>query len=68
MASRTCPDCGAEEIRKADKQGRTTSTNLDPISGLCVDCLVKMHTTFTSRRMPEALPFDGRAAAARNDE
>lgn len=75
---KTCPDCGLPEERKKDARGREV-TNLEPLSGRCLGCLgreaLKRHT-FHSRREDRKgqvidtkdLPFDGRAAAARNDE
>jgi hypothetical protein len=65
---RTCPGCGVDEHRWIDGKG-IERVNLEPTTNRCVDCLSAAFTTFTSRRDPPAdLPFDSRAAAARNDE
>jgi hypothetical protein len=78
MTDRRCANCGTPEQRGIDGNGRPR-VNLNPLTGLCVKCTVSAATgrrTFHSRRDDrkgevidtKALPFDGRAAAARNDE
>jgi hypothetical protein len=65
---KTCPSCGLEEHRVVNGVGELVKTNLDPISGRCVACLSKEHTTFRSRRDDAGDEwFDAKSAAARND-
>lgn len=61
MTGRVCANCGLPEERKQDSQGRDV-VNLDPVSSLCVPCLVKA----TPRRLAaeRALPADYKNAAA----
>lgn len=50
---RTCKLCGADEIRTTNAKGET-STNINPRTGECVDCMVAaVHArrTFRSRRL-----------------
>jgi len=63
-AQRTCPNCHVPESRWTEN-GRPC-VNLDPITGNCVRCLAELAKEMgaTVRR---PLPFDARAAAARND-
>lgn len=37
---RACPECGTPEERKQDSSGMDL-VNLDPFTGLCLDCLVR---------------------------
>lgn len=59
---RRCPSCGKEEQRELVKGW--WSVNLDPTTGLCVDCLVKSKP---AKPMPSE-PFDSKRAAAGRDE
>lgn len=69
--TRRCPGCGVPEQRTTD--GRTEQVNLCPLTGLCVDCLIAYThecdetARDQARRARAELPFDARAAAARND-
>jgi hypothetical protein len=63
---RVCPDCGVDEVRTSDRFGRQ-STNLDPISGRCVNCLVVAAQSRAFPAAPAEPEFDVRAAQARND-
>jgi hypothetical protein len=66
--SRCCKDCGAPEERIVDDKGRPM-VNLSPLTDQCVTCLGKAalaRHTWEALKTPTA--FDGRAAAARNDE
>lgn len=66
MTVRTCPSCGLEEQRGVDAGGRPT-VNLDPTTGLCVNCTVT--AAMGPKSFPlEPAPFDGRAAAAGMDK
>lgn len=67
---RTCPDCGLEEVRTVDpRTGALIRTNIEPISGRCVDCLARSTPAPLPAGAPRAADtFDPRAAAARNDE
>ncbi len=64
--ARKCPDCGEPEYRGTDARGREL-VNLDPITDRCITCLVKRALANRSPRVRPLLPFDPRAAAARND-
>lgn len=64
MTARTCPNCGVAESRWM--VGSVEHVNLDPITGNCVDCLRELAKE-TRATAPLALPFDARAAQARND-
>lgn len=46
--------------------GGREMVNLDPVTGNCVDCL-REYAKEQRQQAPVSLPFDGRAAAARND-
>jgi hypothetical protein len=60
---RACPDCGEPEQRQI-KGGREL-LNLDPVSGRCVPCLVKLVEALHSvvKAMPR-LPRDWQKAAS----
>lgn len=63
--TRTCPNCGTPESRWI--AGGREHVNLSPLTDQCVECLaamVKEIGPIESR----PLPFDSRAAQARNDE
>lgn len=62
---RKCPNCGTAESRWT-VDGRE-HVNLSPITGQCVRCLAEMSKEVGPLQTPE-LPFDARAAQARNDE
>lgn len=63
---KTCPDCGLEEIRTRDAFGNDT-TNLSPLSGQCVRCLIRANRA-KAREWPTTEPTrDPKALAARND-
>lgn len=63
-APRTCPNCGVAESRWI--AGGRESVNLDPITGNCVDCL-REYAKEQRAQVLDSLPFDARAAQARND-
>ena len=66
---RRCPDCGLEEHRTTDEKGRAV-VNLSPLTNQCVMCLGKAALArhlFASVKDLTDLPFDARAAAARNN-
>jgi hypothetical protein len=66
---RACRACGESERRWRDKRGRR-HVNLDPVTGLCVDCLSNRasRSAALARRAARPDKFDARAAAARNDD
>lgn len=69
---RRCPDCGLAEERKVDKRGHAL-VNLDPTTGRCLRCTVTAAFNARPRLLEDAarltsVPFDARAAAARNEE
>lgn len=70
MSERACATCGKPEERKLNAFGATASLNLNPITGLCVDCEVNAaaarHTFPRTVRAVE--PVDSKAKAARNDD
>lgn len=52
MTERACSTCGTPERRGTDSQGRST-VNLNPLTGLCLQCTVKQAVgarSFHSRR------------------
>ena len=67
---RCCPDCGLEEHRTTDDKGRAV-VNLSPLTGQCVQCLGKAALArhlFASVKDLNVLPFDRKAAQARNED
>ena len=68
----TCKGCGAEEQRTTNTLGHATSTNINPLTGLCTDCTVKAsaaaHTFHSRREDRQGEVVDTKALAARNDE
>lgn len=64
MTVRTCCTCGRPEDRGRDDQGRET-TNISPISGQCVDCLI---TAVRATVKPMARPCDAKLAQAGRDD
>lgn len=71
MTPRACPDCGLEEVREVDpRTGALVRTNLEPVSGRCIDCLARATPAPLPVGVARAAPetFDARAAAARNAE
>lgn len=64
MTPRRCLACGTEEVRTIIN-GRA-SVNLEPVSGFCIACLAQASKE-AKQTTAEPLPFDSRAAAARND-
>ncbi len=66
MSLRACPKCGTLEQRGI-WQGKPW-VNLDPISGLCIDCLASSVGAFQSRRDAANVPaHDARMAQAGKD-
>lgn len=63
MTERACKSCGAAEQRKLDAKGREL-VNLDPVSGLCVNCLSKS----IGPKPMDPEPFDAKLAQAGRDE
>lgn len=58
-----CVTCGMQQERWRDKGGRE-KTNIDPISGKCIDCLAKDKGV----KPDESQPFDAKQAAANDSE
>ncbi len=65
---KTCIECRAEEIRTYDARGRLARTSIDPISGLCIDCLPKRTAAAPVGALFDRNAFDAKAAASRSDE
>lgn len=61
---RVCPNCGVPESRWT--VGSVEHVNLDPFTNNCVDCLRELAKEMRANP-PTSLPFDARAAQARND-
>jgi hypothetical protein len=59
-----CAQCGRQQERWRDKVAQREHTNIDPFTGLCVDCLI----AYSRKEKPaEAEPFDHKRAAAGGD-
>ena len=67
MTDRVCVDCGTPEIRSQDAKGKPT-VNLNPLTGQCVPCMLRLGPRPRLMNSNEPEPFDAKARAARTHE